>query len=185
MQRGSWMQSAILNNRCVCFIVSCSWHSDYITREVNIAWGNDDKYANHITTSGRWWIRKSNYHIWNKLKKWSITVPSRGRLCFQITGESNVISTDCSAHQSSNHQSSATLTFWDGNPSATGGFPSQRASDVGNISIPLRNRRKCQCGVKVVAACFDYLRGENKPQNLVVCACSAIYYLDNKISVSL
>ena len=49
----------------------------------------------------------------------------------QITGDSIVCSTVCSGADQRKHQSSTK----EGNPSVTGGFPSQRASDADNVSI--------------------------------------------------
>ena len=52
----------------------------------------------------------------------------------QITGVLIVCSSVCSGTDQRKHQSSASLVF-EGNPLVTGGFPSQRASNMENVSI--------------------------------------------------
>ena len=53
----------------------------------------------------------------------------------KITGISIVSCNICSDADWRKHESSASLNFVEGNPSVTGGLPSQRASDAVNVSI--------------------------------------------------
>ena len=63
----------------------------------------------------------------------------------QITDVSIVCSTDCSGANQRKHQSSAPLGLCEGNPPVTGGFPSQRASNTGDISIWWRHHDPIRC----------------------------------------
>ena len=53
----------------------------------------------------------------------------------QITGNSTVFSTACTAWQQKLHQGSTSLALCEGNPPVKGGFPSQRASGVVSVFI--------------------------------------------------
>ena len=60
---------------------------------------------------------------------------TRSAMASQITVVLIVCSAVCSGAHKRKHQSSVLLAFCEGNPPVTGGFPSQRASNVENISI--------------------------------------------------
>ena len=69
----------------------------------------------------------------------------------QITGVLIVCSTVCTGANQRQHQNSAVLALCDGNPSVTGGFPSQRANNADDvIMIP---GVQCMEG-KVVDYCY-------------------------------
>ena len=64
----------------------------------------------------------------------------------QIAGVSIVCSAVCSGADQRKYQSSASLGLFEGNPLVTGEFPSQRTSNVENVSFRWRNHDDINSG---------------------------------------
>ena len=94
----------------------------------------------HLTLVSRMWVRSFGKTFVERGAD-KLLHPLQWRrtnaMLSQITINSTVRSTACSGIDQTNYQSSALLAFCEGNPPVTGRFPSQRTSNVENVSMSL------------------------------------------------
>ena len=118
------------------------WSSMFLTLQSQAArflLGKDLELESRLSTAG-WHCHQGSGKIWNinpshselYWKPWNITLRwcHMNILASEITSNLIVCSTACPSLQQRPHQSSASLALCEGNPLVTGGFPSQRASNV-------------------------------------------------------